>query len=590
MIQIESKYDVVVIGSGGAGLRAAIGAAMEGAKVAVLCKGKRNRSGATLLAGANISADVACDGGNLNRLGISDQNKEDSPEKWFEDLIREGFYLNRQELVELFVTTASDRLEEMIRWGLKVRGMEGEREISVFGSDILDVLYGQAQKLNVDFIENQIYSDLLTRDGIVSGALCLDLMTGDLRCYTAQAVVIATGGAHNLFSMNSGSTDLCGEGQASALRAGGTLVDMEMISFCPTVISDPMIYKGNILPYIFFSSGYGDLLNKTGKKFTHRYLSPKVEKLALETEWNKMLLSYALQMEIQSGRGNMHQGIYYTIPKDPVDIKYELYHELPSLKKGIYADIMKIFDEGKSVTVKPAAHYFEGGIQINRNMETNIIGLFAAGECTGGMFGANRVSAATTEMLVEGAKAGENAGKYALKNIKGETDATKLKQLEEELRSPLSRKGGMNTSEALEELRNIVDSSICVIRREKQLKNSLQRLRELEKIVKKEVSIQNSSPIYNREWMEYLQIRNMTLTAGAIIQASLMRKESRGVFIRDDYFITDNKNYLSNVVIVDQNLNSKLEKTDLALMKPEEEIYNYVDYIEKMVHLLNEEV
>lgn len=590
MIQIEPKYDVIVVGSGGAGLRAAIGAAMEGAKVAVLCKGKRNRSGATLLAGANISADVACDGGNLNRLGISDRNKEDSPEKWFEDLICEGFYLNRQELVNLFVTTAAERLEEMIQWGLKIRGMEGEREISVFGSDILDVLYNQAQKLNVDFIENQIFSDLITEDDGVSGALCLDIMTGELCCYIAQAVVIATGGAHNLFSINSGSTDLCGEGQASVLRAGGTLVDMEMISFCPTVISEPLIYKGNILPYIFFSSGYGDLLNKTGKTFTHRYLSPKVEKLALETEWNKMLLSYALQMEIQSGRGNMNQGIYYTIQQDPVDIKNELYHELPSLKKGIYADIMKIFDEGKAVTVKPAAHYFEGGIRINKEMETNISGLFAAGECTGGMFGANRVSAATTEMLVEGAKAGENAGKYALKYKKREANAVKLKQVEEELRSPFNRRGEMNTSKALEELRSIVDSSICVIRREEPLKEAVKRLKDFEKTVKTELSIQNSSPIYNREWMEYLQLRNMILTAGAMIQSSLMRKESRGVFIRDDYFVTDNQNYLANVLILDKDLNAGLEKTDLSFMKPEEKIYDYIDYVEKMVHLLDGEV
>lgn len=286
----------------------------------------------------------------------------------------------------------------------------------------------------------------------------------------------------------------------------------------------------------------------------------------------------------------MHQGIYYTIPNAPLDIKNELYHELPSLKKGIYADIMKIFDEGKALTVKPAAHYFEGGIQINRNMETNISGLFAAGECTGGMFGANRVSAATTEMLVEGAKAGENAGKYALRQTKREVSAITLKQLEEELRSPFARKGGVSTSEALEELRNIVDSSICVIRREEKLEEARKRLKSLAKTVEQDLSIQNSSPIYNREWMEYLQLRNMVLTAGAMIQASRMRKESRGVFIREDYFITDNQNYLANVVILDQNFNSRLEKTDVSFMKSEEKIYHYVDYVEQMVHLLDGEV
>lgn len=148
----------------------------------------------------------------------------------------------------------------------------------------------------------------------------------------------------------------------------------------------------------------------------------------------------------------------------------------------------------------------------------------------------------------------------------------------------------MNTSKALEELRSIVDSSICVIRREEPLKEAVKRLKDFEKTVKTELSIQNSSPIYNREWMEYLQLRNMILTAGAMIQSSLMRKESRGVFIRDDYFVTDNQNYLANVLILDKDLNAGLEKTDLSFMKPEEKIYDYIDYVEKMVHLLDGEV
>lgn len=588
MIQMESKYDVVVIGSGGAGLRAAIGAAMEGAKVAVLCKGKKNRSGATLLAGANISADIACDGGSLSRLGISDQNKEDTPQKWFQDLIHEGFYLNHQELVELFVHTASDRLQEMMEWGLVVRGMEGEREISVFGSDILDVLYGKAKQLDIEFIENQVFSDLFVEENRVLGAVALDLITGELKYYPAGAVVMATGGAHNLFSINSGSTDLCGEGQAAVLRAGGMLTDMEMISFCPTVISEPLIYKGNILPYIFFSSGYGDLLNKTGKTFTHKYLSPKVEKLALESEWNKMLLSYALQMEINSGRGNMHDGIYFTIPREPLNIKEELYHELPSLKKGIYADIMKIFEEGKAVTVQPAAHYFEGGIKVNCQMETSIEGLFAAGECAGGMFGANRVSAATTEMLVEGARAGENAGRYALKHEAADIGPYSLNRLEEEICAPFARKEGITSMEALKTLRSIMDQGISVIRKGESLKVALKQLEDLEEEVKKHLWVSNPERVYNRQWMEYIQLRNMIPAAKAIVASSIERKESRGVFIREDCFVTDNEHYLGNVTIRGKELTPGFEKVKLNQMKPETGTYRYIDYVEQMVHLLDE--
>ena len=189
MIQIETAYDVVVVGSGGGGLRAAIGAAQAGARTLVICRGKADRSGATLLAGANISADIACDGATLSRLGISHSNKDDTPDAWFHDVVREGFYLNDQELVRLFVDTAGHRLEELLQWGLTVRGMEGEREVSVFGSDILDALYGRAKALGVEFLPDTLFTDLLQKDGQVNGVVCLDLATGALKAIPAGAVV-----------------------------------------------------------------------------------------------------------------------------------------------------------------------------------------------------------------------------------------------------------------------------------------------------------------------------------------------------------------------------------------------------------------
>ena len=232
MITTKQAYDVVVIGSGG-GLRASIGAAQAGAKTLVVSRGKINRSGATLLAGANISADIACDGESLARLGISDKNKADTREARFSDLVHEGFFLNNQKLLELFVNTAADRIGELMDWGLVVRGMEGDREISAFGSDILDALYNRAKSLGVEFAADTAFADLVTEDGVVKGAVCLDILAGELCYYPAKAVVLATGGAHDLFPSNSGSTDLCGDGPAAALRAGAQLVDMEMIFFCP---------------------------------------------------------------------------------------------------------------------------------------------------------------------------------------------------------------------------------------------------------------------------------------------------------------------------------------------------------------------
>lgn len=585
----EEYYDVVVVGSGGGGLRAAIGAAQAGAGVLVLGRGKSNRSGATLLAGANISADIACDGASLSRLGISDDNKNDSKDQWFEDLVTEGFHLNNQRMVELFTDTAGDRVGEMLDWGLKVLGMEGPREISVSGSDILDVLYKKAVGLGVKFCSDVQFTDLALKDGEVKGAVCLNLLEGELCCYPAGAVVLATGGAHGLFPFNSGSTDLCGEGQAAALRAGAELVDMEMISFCPTVITHPAMYKGNILPYILFSTGYGNLHNKFGKPFTHKYLSPQVEKLALETEWNKMLLSYALQKEINAGGKNRLGGIYYNLDLHPAEILEELYQDLPPLKSGIYADIMSIFESGHSVTVLPSAHYFEGGIRVNEQMETCIPGLYAAGECAGGMFGANRVSAATTEMLVEGARAGENAARFAMGRTAGAPGFSGLDALEEELTRPFGGSGRTDVRQALSGLQKAVGKSLSVLRSSQGLEEGLKTAEHIAKEALPDISFGNKNSVYNREWMDYLSLRNMTVTAQAILHSAQLRRESRGVHIREDCDFTDNQAFLGNFVIKGLDFNHRFEPLGDGRLKPELIKQPYTAYVEQIVAQLESE-
>lgn len=586
MKQFETAYDVVVVGSGGGGLRAAIGAAEAGARTLVVCRGKANRSGATLLAGANISADIACDGATLSRLNISHGKKDDTLDDWFYDVVREGFYLNNQELVQLFVETAGQRLEELVNWGMEIRGMEGEREVSVFGSDILDALYGRAKSLGVEFLPDTLFTDLALRDGQACGVVCLSLTTGEVQCIGAKAVVLATGGAHNLFGANSGSTDLCGEGQAAAWRAGAELVDMEMISFCPTVTRYPTMYKGNILPYIFITTGYGSLLNKFGKTFTSRYLPPKVEQLALESEWNKMLLSYAIQSEILSGRGAKDGGVYFSLPNHPAEILDELYTDLPPLKTGMYADIMKIFEAGRSLTIEPAAHYFEGGIRVAADMHTKVPGLFAAGECAGGLFGANRVSAATTEMLIEGAQAGKSAAAFAAGSDLMQPDGAQLDQLEAALLHPFATKDGPAPHALKKRLHEITGSSLTVIRCEQALRQALADLEDLEAQLQT-VSLADGQRVYNQQWRQYLELRNMLPTARAITQSALLRRESRGVHIRSDYFKTDNDQCLYNIVLSGAQFQAQQVPAVLTKRQPEAGAWRYTDYIERVVETLD---
>ncbi|MDR1419804.1 MAG: FAD-binding protein [Treponema sp.] len=582
---------VVIAGSGGAGLRAAIGARQAGVPVLVLSRGRPDRSGATLLAGANISADIACDGGALSRLGLSDVLKDDTPEAWFRDLLREGFFLNNQKLVRLFTETAGDRVAELLEWGLTPLGMEGPRELAAAGSDILDTLYRRAKKLGAAFLSDTQITDIIVEDGQARGLMAVNILTGRILHINAGAVIIATGGAHNLFPSTSGSTDLRGEGQGAALRAGAKLVDMEMISFCPTVITEPLMYAGNILPYIFFTIGYGRLLNKYGKNFTQDYLSPAVEKLALNTEWNKMLLSYAIQKEIAAGRGTRRGGVYFSLDTHPAEIMEELYNDLPQLGKGVYADIMKPLKNGKALTVMPAAHYFEGGVQVDEKMQTGVPGLFAAGEVTGGTFGANRVSAATTEMLIQGAMAGQSAAKYAAAVPAGTASPKTIRDLRDVILSPLaaSRKDGIRAILVLEHTQEVMGKALTVLRNGPALQAGLEEIRKIEEEEFPAIVPTEKTCLYNREWQISLTLYNAIGTAKAILVSAVERRESRGVHIREDHFYTDNKNYLHNHVIENSGLVIQKQRVEGADIPRAPERESYPAYIERVVAELEEE-
>lgn len=588
MMQPNGKvYDVVIIGSGGAGLRAAIGVAQNGMKTLIVSKGKLTRSGCTLLAGSNVSADIGIDGKSMSELGISDCNKDDSKQAWFEDTLHQGFYLNNEELARLFVDTACDRVKELIDWGIEIRGLEGDREISVYGTDILDTLYKKLSEYDVDILQDTVLTDVVVENGSVKGVILFDVINGELSYVPAKAVILATGGAQNIFGDNDGPTDNCGESQAAALRAGAELVDMEMISYCPTIMIYPSIYRGNMLPYVLKGCGAATLRNKFGCTFTDKYLGKNAERLALESEWDKMLLSYAIQMEINNGGATMHDGVFMALNNTPANVREELCNALPALTKGIYVDIMKLFDNGRGICVAPMAHYFDGGIRIDKDTSTSIRGLFAAGECTGGLFGSNRVSAATTEMLIEGAKAGESAAEYASQTSFIAASSALCEALIEGAKAPFHNKNGFSTVELIKELHNIVNESLSVIRNEEKLADALEKIEALKQKLFN-VSLNDRSKQYNREWLEYLQLRSMVIVAGATIKSALLRRESRGVHIREDYMYTDNDNFLKNIIIENDKLEYRLEDAKNSMAADEKGRIPYAEYIERIVDRLSE--
>lgn len=351
------------------------------------------------------------------------------------------------------------------------------------------------------------------------------------------------------------------------------------ISFCANIFDGLVEYGPDHQVVAALADSWE--MNEAGDSYTFQ-----VERLALDSEWNKMLLSYAIQSEINAGKGTRTGGVYFDLDLYPKEILEELYTDLPPLKTGIYADIMKILEAGRALTVTPAAHYFEGGVHVNANMETAVRGLYAAGECAGGMFGANRVSAATTEMLVEGARAGSSAGAYAREAGLTAVSSDTLAAIESELLRPFAN-SGPRPGTLKKEIQDIAGGCLTVIRSGEKLEQALGQLNDMQDNALGQIGVTDQNRICNRQWLDYLEARSMLLTARAIVQSALLRSESRGVHIREDCFVTDNQAFFKNTVIENISLASRLDDVKTPYMQAPRERMPYIDYIEQVVEKLN---
>jgi len=537
--------DVLVVGGGGAGLRAAIEAARKGVNVLLVSKGRAGWSGATLLAGA----DLTLDGRSLHEYGFPGA-PNDTLEKWMNDIVTQGFYLNNQRLAEVYVRDAAKRVKELLDWGLKVFASE-ERAIETSGESIANVLLNRAKECGAEIINDVMVVDLLLSERRVAGALGLNLKTGETMVFRSKAVILATGGWHKAYDPNAGSRELSGDGIAAAYRAGANLANMEFITFCCNVIYWPPKWRGNIFLYILHSMAGGRILNSKGEDFLSKY-DPVIVKYGTSTEWNKCFISIASALEIMEGKGSPHGGVYYEIG----DIAWEEYEKRVISfyrnwrYKGIdFSELAKILKERVPVEVGPAAEYFEGGIVVDEDMKTNIPGLFAAGECTTGVFGANRVAAATTEMIVEGAIAGEKAAEYAKNVGMPEIEEKQIKKLEERIYGPLKRKEGVKPIELRRKIQRLAHEKLGPVRRRRDLEDFIQFLEQVRRRDLPRLCTISKNEKYNREWIEALELENIVILLEISAKSALMRTESRGVHYRIDHPYTDNDNWLKEIIV-----------------------------------------
>lgn len=563
----KMQYDVLVIGAGGAGLRAAIGASEKGEKVAIVTK--------TLLGKAHT---VMAEGGAAAALGNADPR-----DNWmvhFRDTMRGGKFHNDWRMARIHALEAPDRIRELERYGAVFdRTPEGKINQRNFGGhtfprlahvgdrtglEIIRTLQDEIiHRKNVDVLMETTITKLIIRDGKVLGAFGYNRQTGDLLLFESKSVIIATGGIGKSFRVTSNSWEYTGDGHALAYDAGAEIVDMEFIQFHPTGMLWPPSVKGTLVTEGVRGEG-GMLYNSEHKRFMFNYIPPLYKGDYAETEeeaerWlngddtarrppellTRDVVSKAILAEIEAGRASPHGGAFLDISWRPADyIKKKLpsmYHQFKVLAE---LDITK-----EPMEVFPTTHYVMGGIRVdNETQETNIKGLYAAGEASSGMHGANRLGGnSLSDLLVFGRRAGEAAGESAKTREFTAISDSELKEAMDETLAPFSGEATENPYELQQELQSIMEKYVGIIRVEEGMKKGIDELYALQERSKK-AKAKGKDRKYNPSWHQALDIKHMITTSILAAYGALQRKESRGAHTRNDF--PDTNKDLTNVLFI----------------------------------------
>jgi len=576
----EISCDVLVVGSEGSGAPTAINAARAGLDVLIASKGRIGRCGSSQMAGADFNLD----GKSAIALGLPGDGR-DSPERFFEDLVREGFYLGNQRMIEAYVEYAAKNTADLLEWGMpvfrfeQVHAEEMARGIITSGVRWVRVLRRKVQEMDIPVLEDTMVVDLLTREGRVVGAVALDLRTGEIVLVKARAVVLCTGGWQQAYYFNSAAADLTGDGQAMAFRAGAEMIGMEMVQYIPATMLWPPIARKSILPYIMMETEAGPLiqmLNGEGGRFMERYDPSTLE------QSTKEIVSIASEMEIQEDRGTPHGGVYFALKHltpDGVDFVWGKFKEFLDENGDKRSEFRKLLPrllemaKVEDLEVGNAVHFMVGGIKVNERTETGVPGLYAAGECSGGLWGSVRVASATTQVGAQGRIAGEACPVYVKGVEHAEPEKGQLEDIIERIRAPLLRNEGTAPGVILERMHGITEEYLRVIRNGEGLENAYDELAWLrrEEAAQAFVSAFKTRRL-NYEWQLCLELENMLLCLEMSTLASLRREESRGGFFRRDFPYTDNDHWCKNTVISNRDGEPALRLEDpvVTSMQPPE--------------------
>jgi succinate dehydrogenase / fumarate reductase, flavoprotein subunit len=535
--------NVLVIGSGAAGLRAAIAAHQAGVEVLVV--GKRIRKDAhTVLAAGGMNAAL----GNVD--------PQDSWQQHFADTYQEAYHLANPRMVEILTQEAPAAVRELADWGCNFAlTADGKLDQRFFGAhtyrrtcyagdytgrEIMYTLDNQAHKLGIAVYEHQYISRLLVENGVCFGAFGFDINTGQRTVYLADAVILATGGHTRLWRRSSSRRDEnTGDGMYLALQAGSSVADMELVQFHPTGMITPEDWAGTLVTEAVRGEG-GKLLNRDGERFMQRYDPQRME---LST---RDRVALAIYTEIIEGRGTANGGVYLDISHRD---KNFILKKLPRMYRQ-FLESQMLDISLHPMEVAPTAHYSMGGVVVDpENTSTATTGLYAAGEVTSGLHGANRLGGnSLTETVVFGRRAGESAAAHS-KELDGQIRSRDAIQAAHDDLDSLIYEGDQLVRPLQRAIRNAMWENCGVVRSEERLQHGLDKIAEI-KAMLPDVDVRPSSEGY-KDLAIALDLRASLTVAETTILSALQRRESRGAHQRYDYPKLDpNKkvNFMINLV------------------------------------------
>ncbi len=556
------EYDVLVVGAGGAGLRAAIEASAAGVKVGVVCK--------SLLGKAHT---VMAEGGAAAAIGNVDER--DNWKVHFADTMRGGQYLNNPKMAELHAQEAPDRIRELEAWGalfdrtsdgrILQRNFGGHRYPRLAhvgdrtGLEMIRTLQDHGIHQGIGFHMECTVAELFKDSGRIAGAFGYDRELGRFIVFNSKTVVLATGGIGRAYKITSNSWEYTGDGQALAYDAGAELMDMEFVQFHPTGMVWPPSVKGILVTEGVRGEG-GVLRNSQGERFMFKDIPAAYKNQTADNEeegWRYVQgdknarrppelltrdhVARCIVRETKAGRGTPHGGVYLDIAwiKEKLSNSEEhIKRKLPSMYHQ-FKELAEIDITRVPMEVGPTTHYMMGGVRVEAvSQMSNIPGLFAAGECAAGLHGANRLGGnSLSDLLVFGRRAGEFAAKFAKGNGAVRIDETQINKASMAALAPFER-GAKNTNGAgpyqiQQELQDMMQSLVGIVRTEIEMKEALEVIQRL-KSQAQSVGIGGNRE-YNPGWHTALDLHNLLVVSEAIAKAGLERKESRGAHFRNDY-------------------------------------------------------